>query len=393
MEDLHANISLTKKIFFVFLTFVIGFLCLELLVRWLGYRPRPAERRTVTGYFLVADQVLGFRNRANGRYVNMRIQGSPVATTDQFGYRNSYSCPLASRPQTVVFVGDSATFCGEVNDDETGPSEVAKAHCFRGVSVHVINTAVRAYNTVQAKRMLIEALGRFPSVAVAVYVYSDNDFLENLNPTMYYPLRAPTAQLKDETGEIVEVDPQSEIVPWGHSFSEAKTTTVSIKQRVKNAIANGSSQSALLQFGAISLSIALATPGFTRYWADIKEREAWAKQHGGEKILEQLIREMKAACDRTGTQFIATRFTPGMTLERPSGEENINADKWLAEICSRANAKFVGISDHFQGDPKQYMVRFADSRYYDGHYGRVGARTFAEAIGPAIQTALSRGSK
>ena len=100
-----ADLSLAKKIFFFFLTCVIAFFSLELLMRCVGYGPRPEPGPSVTGYFLVADQVFGFRNRANGHYLNVRILGSPLATTDQFGYRNSYSCALASRARTVVFVG------------------------------------------------------------------------------------------------------------------------------------------------------------------------------------------------------------------------------------------------------------------------------------------------
>src|SRR5579871_5978242 len=161
------------------LTIVLGSLLVALLLsevvlRGLGRGPRPAS---VNGYFFVTDPVLGWRNRAMGRF-EFAAAGS-VVTTGPLGERPGIRSKREATTPVVLFVGDSTTFCAEVGDEETGPSEVAK-RLPPGADVAVVNAGVRAYGTVQAVRMAEEWLARAP-VAVVVYTYADNDFVENVD--------------------------------------------------------------------------------------------------------------------------------------------------------------------------------------------------------------------
>lgn len=222
------NLVFWKKIIFLIIPFFVLILFLECLLRFLGYEPKePSLERTkpsVVGYFNIADKELGFRNLPNGIYKNTAVKTKPVITTDEFGYRNGYGwTPRSGRNNTtVVFVGDSTTFCAEVNDNETGPSEVAKI-LSKKYHVTVLNAGVIAFNTVQVKRMIQETLDRFPRVKFVVYTYCDNDYLENLNPIAYYPMMAPYLWWDKTHNKFTEHDVSAPSVPWGQKFTDIDT--------------------------------------------------------------------------------------------------------------------------------------------------------------------------
>lgn len=390
------RLSQPKKIAFLLVPLFVCLLVLESVVRLAGYDPLRSQTATlsVTGYFWIADETLGFRNRPMGRYLNSKIKGEPLVTTDALGYRNGVSPAPGQSGRCVIFVGDSTVFCGEVNDEETGPSEVAKWLCAKRVTVRVINTGVRGFNTVQAKRMLVDSLTRFPGPGVVVYVYCDNDVVENLNPIVYYPLRTPTAWWDETTGKVVERGPGPQIVPWGQSF---ETVTPPAPGVFKNIAKRGLvvSHSALLYSTVMSVStlfaralgkkarmIALEDGSIGPILSGMdewKNQEVWARQNHGEQILERLLKEMRALCANHGYEFITTRFTTG-------GDGN--ADRWLAEVCRRAGVHFGGISDQFKGDSRQYRAAYAGIPAHDGHYNTTGTRKFADSLGPAIQSIL-----
>ncbi len=125
-----------KLTYFLAVLLVLLFVA-EFALRWLGFPPEfqpplaegtPDETPGIVpeAYFLVCDSHLGFCNRPNGEYRAWHIEGQPMVTTDRFGYRNGYAWHHDADTAIVLFVGDSFTFCSEVNDDQTGASEVAK---------------------------------------------------------------------------------------------------------------------------------------------------------------------------------------------------------------------------------------------------------------------------
>lgn len=146
LEKISTPIPLWKRI--VFLSFpLIGVICcLEVWLRLFGYSPLqlPKPGTSPQGYFWICDQSMGFRNRPNGQYRYDAMQANPLVTTDEYGYRNGVGWKTQGDSPIIAFIGDSTTFCAEVNDDQTGPSEVAKLLTpkFRW---RVLNAGVRGY--------------------------------------------------------------------------------------------------------------------------------------------------------------------------------------------------------------------------------------------------------
>src|SRR5579872_1123324 len=113
----------------------------EVAARLRGLRPHVA----ITGpgldaFFWIRDQRLGFRTLPDARLEHAR-SGSLV-TTGHDGERHGLAEVTDPARPVVLFVGDSTTFCGEVNDDETGPSQVGK-RLPKTLGVGVVNAGVR----------------------------------------------------------------------------------------------------------------------------------------------------------------------------------------------------------------------------------------------------------
>lgn len=121
--------------------------------RALGRHPLEANRSagasptSVTSYFWVPDEHLGFANRANGDFVNTNVLEQPEVRTDAWGHRRGLG-PTEGAP-VVLVAGDSIVFAAEVEDDETPSSEIWRL-LVRRDAVEVRNIGVRGYNTVQA---------------------------------------------------------------------------------------------------------------------------------------------------------------------------------------------------------------------------------------------------
>jgi hypothetical protein len=361
----------------------------EAAVRLAGFGLPPAERGpNVNAYFIISDPVIGFRNRPRGEYVWRQLVGHPRATTDERGFRNGLGWSARGAEPVIVFVGDSTTFCAEVPDDRTGPSEVARALRARGRSFRVLNAGVRGYSSVQAKRMLRECLQQFPSVALVVYTYCHNDYVENVNPIVYYPFQAPAAWLDPATGRIEEVEAAEPAVGWGRSFHvAAEGERRAFLERV--AVASHSSLLYHTQRRARRLLARNAYAGRRRLprgslgpvLSGGEEWEAqieWAARSGADPVLEEQLRQMAAMARARGAVFLATRYTWG-------GEDE--QDRSFAAICERAGVPFAGLSALFQGDPREFTARLLDGTY-DDHYGPEGTRTYARALLPAIERAL-----
>jgi len=365
---------------------------LEVALRRAGYRPLPHffrgenEPLTVTGYFWIADRNLGFRNRALGSFRNREVLAAPLITTDAHGYRTTAGWSEEGHAPIVAFVGDSTTFCAEVEDSETGPSEVARL-LGRELPVRVLNAGVRGYNTVQAKRALEELLSRYSDVRAAVYLYTRNDDVENLDPVVYYPARAPTMWRDPASGEMREVEVTDPAVPWGESFAgEARPRALPAR-----LIDEARSRSALVELSAVVLarwtaiplaatsSIALENGSVgplregSAQWAAQLE---WARKNGSDEALEQLLREMHEMCAARGVEFLASEF--GFGEPHPSSH--------FADLCRRAGVRFASLTDGFPGDARAYTAPTATG--YDWHYGPDGTKAFARVLVPELRAAL-----
>jgi hypothetical protein len=147
MNKLH-HLSVWKKLAFSAIPFSLALLLLEGICRLAGFAPLTYQIMPQS-FFWVSDRHLGFRNMPNAIYHFKWIKACPVVTTGDHGYRNGYGWSSEGSSPIIAFVGDSTTFCAEVADDQTGPSEVAKL-IEQEVDVRVLNAGCRGYNTVQA---------------------------------------------------------------------------------------------------------------------------------------------------------------------------------------------------------------------------------------------------
>ncbi|MCP4660811.1 MAG: SGNH/GDSL hydrolase family protein [bacterium] len=391
----------------IFLT--IAVLALELGLRLAGHQPLQEavngrqEALSLTGYFWITDPYLGFKNRPNGRYENRRILTNPLVTTDRLGYRNGsgWSDPDTDEP-IVLFVGDSTTFCAEVNDDETGPSEVARLLA-EDRPIPVLNAGVRGYSTLQSRRMLELTLRRYPSIQVAIYTYSANDYLENLNPIVYFPAKAPVARFSPDSTQLIAVEVENPTSPWGQSLA----TPQAIRNRRREieethrrvAVTNFLRSHSVLAHELLSglrllvgkshasRGIIGSGPeggfigplaGGTPEW---DSQEEHASKLNADLILIELLRQMQAICRASGAAFFVTPFTRG-------DNEKDEHEEFLREVCRRADVHYVDLRRSFVEEPTYYAAKIHGG--FDGHYGHQGTKTYARALVPEIIEKVNR---
>jgi hypothetical protein len=393
-----------KKLLFTSALVVLLLVGLELLLRVCGCGPpaAPAAPETASAtppkldplaYFALCDRYLGFRNRPHGTYHTWYIEGNPLVTTDEFGYRNGFGWPgdpLGGGDWPIVlFVGDSVTFCSEVNDQQTGPSEVAKL-LSRDLHVRVLNAGVRGYSTLQAKRMLLESLQRFPRIKVVVYTFCANDIEENLVPNLRYPLKAPVIMRDPASGEFHEVEVTNPVVRWGESFLgwQAPPPNLSSADKVATWLGARSVLCYRCLAGWHELTFGLfwppEFPDGTRVVppSDYPKWHTWAHANGGSTVLQRLLAEMDQACRAHGAVFLVTSAFTGTHFE---GCRVFSAD--CARDCAAAGVRFVSMEHEFPGDALSYCSLRTDGNY-DGHYGPLGTKTYAKALAPALKEIL-----
>jgi len=149
-----------KKVLFASVP-LLGFLMLlEAGLRVVGFKPLSKmvpSRWMEPAWYLVSDPEYGFVSRPRDRYQFLNVVEQPWITTDEFGYRTTLGSSEWPEAPVVIFVGDSTTFCAEVDDAHTMPSEVARL-LNRETPARVVNAGIRGYNQLQAKRQLQLAL-------------------------------------------------------------------------------------------------------------------------------------------------------------------------------------------------------------------------------------------
>ena len=370
--------SVRKKLVFATIVFVLSLIILESLTRLCGYGPAvspndAAETHQFDAfeYFTVCDRRLGYRNRAGGTFSSPYIHGRPRSTTDEFGYRNGTGWTTAGDRPIVLFIGDSTTFCSEVDDEQTGPSEVAKLLAGE-FDVRVLNAGVRGYSALQCKRMLRECLDRFPQIVVAVYTHCGNDLAESVVPDMRFPVKVPVAEWDADPERIREIEVTDPAVPWGESFLrwEPPGPPPDAAEKVSRWL---EVRSALWHICLI---------GIRRLGADVEltdaQWDAWARSHGGEEILEGLLVEMDRLCRDRGATFVTTSFYSGNEVRTP---------KEFGGAAVAEGIPYVSLVEHFTEEPETYLARRVDGQY-DSHYGPTGTKTYAKAMAPALRKIL-----
>ncbi len=380
------RLPLWKKLLFLTIPFALLFIALEIIFRLAGLQPASEFSTSPQAYFFVSDARLGWRNRAHGRYRYELIDSAPFNTTDSLGYRNGYGVAPSAQTPILLFIGDSAVFSGEVNDDATLPSEVAKK-LKRKMNIHVLNGGVRGYNTVQSLRWMEQTLDRFPTVAMVIYISSPNDLVENLNPITRYPLRAPTVAWDAARRHLTQQEVDTLAAPDGQSFTpDAPNTLVRFTRWLRE-------HSALAHHVALRLRRLFGTPAAFRKQITLEtgatgpvddgmpawdEQRAWALQNGALDAMQRLLEQGHATCRQRGIHFAVTAFTRG---EPATWYDDVQA------LADRAGLPFIDARPAFTDAPLSYAALRRDG-LHDPHHGPKGTRTFAEAAAPFIEAML-----
>jgi len=369
-------------------SFLLCAVAIEGVFRLVGVEPGMHDRGDqVTGHFWVCDPHFGFRNRPATCFRHEQVKGSPSVTTIQSGYRNGVNGDPAVVPPEVLFIGDSTTFCAETADDQTGPSEVAKL--LKPGPVGVLNAGVRAYNTLQCKRMLEECLAQFSTIEVAVYVYCWNDISENLVDHVHYPAKSPTVRFDETTGQLVEVEVAEPTVPWGqdfktiwHELRQKKLAERDRRKRWDQLLRNRMRERSVLfhfvhtRLGFLKDRLTGAIPRLDTEPTERKANPFVADPTAGRRELVCLLRQMQRLCDDKDVAFLVTSFTTGRELD------------WeIRDLCGTAGVRFVSARSDFTESPETYWAPLRNGGY-DTHYGPKGTRTFARALAPAVQAEL-----
>lgn len=358
---------------------LIGFEC---WARMRGHEP--FGQRSVNSYFWVQSSILGFRNRANGKFYNRSISGSPLVTTDSQGYRNGFAWEAGYKGPIIAFVGDSTTFCAEVGDKDTIPSQVAKVLTLEFPALRVLNAGVRGYGTLQSKRMLQEILARFLEVRIVVYICSENDFVENVNPITHYPARAPyvawndagTATREIEVGELKEgeqvykktLGPAFSRNPLLWTLNWARTHCAFLRLLPRLA------RYFILKPPAQAFPGGITGPVFTEQAWEYQKKFAHTQR--ATQVMDHLVTQMYDICRSAGVSFLATTFA-----------SQADDRAVLLTRCQALRIPFVDARPYFDKDRTWYYSQ-RKMGWFDPHHGVRGTETFARAITPALQRLL-----
>jgi hypothetical protein len=339
---------------------VLGVAFSELVLRLVGNGPIPIDRPSLLVYFWVRDAKLGFRNRPDGDFHDVRTRSH--IHTGHFGERLGVHWDGEVTRPTVLFVGDSTTFCGEVDDEETYPSEVAKL-----LPDHVpcVNLGVAGYNTVQSLRMTEEWLDRVPAKLV-VYTYCDNDYIENIiGDWIQRPSHPPLAEW-GATGVRVK-DVPSDAGPWGTPVGVDGPLTL------------------LDRFADLS-----AIGGVAKRFANRTDPAPWLssfdmveKGKHATEVLEGLLILLRDLCARHGVPLLVTRFTTGRS-SLVEGVRFKNTNDKIERACTKANVRFVDVQDAFTLPPNDYRAHLRGGMI-DSHHNHLGTKTMGEALAPHVR--------
>lgn len=345
-------------------------LCLaEGTLRLLGRRPLAGDPSLALLWR--RDPRLGFRNQARADVVNIpfavRLRTGPAG--ERLGRSPAGDDP---RAPAILFVGDSTTFCAELDDDLTGPAQAMRF--LEDPACRAVNAGVRGYSTLQSLRLAEEWLAHQPLAAV-VYTYTENDLVENVLP-VHLPLSSPVARLVEGGIEVQEVALPAAVDPTGPVVVPGWTSRASAALRRRSALVE--SLWPLLRPGRDRPGGAPGSGGVT--WASLRAR---AEALGGREVLDHLVKELHRSCAARGAVLIVARFA----LPRHRSGQDPGWDAVRAR-CLRDGIPCVDPLDAFHGDEPGYLATSRDGEV-DGHYGPLGAETWGRALAPHLARALA----
>lgn len=344
----------------------VGLVAGEVGLRLGGRGPRGAVGESLEASLWIKDPRLGLRNRPNARVVS---PSGATVTTGPHGERGPVA-PIATGQPVVLFVGDSTTFCGEVDDDATGPSEVAR-RLPPGPRAAVVNAGVRGFNTLQAGRMAEEWLARRPA-RVVVHLVCHNDYVENVGQVIAEEVRAPIGFVDAATGRVeVEELPSGWGPPGAQVTRDARFALGSWQWWLDRA----QRRSALARVAADLLE----PPPRAGVWARAR---AWADERGAARVFAEALGRLARTCEARGAKLVVCQFTKG-----DAEDETLLAQAETAAACRALGVPFVDLRPAFPRPAVEYRARLLNG-VLDPHWNRDGTAAFGEALAPHLAPLL-----
>lgn len=318
----------------------------------------------------------------------------------------------ARAARTILFIGDSATAAYEVPYEQTYVAKVEATLKAAGQSVRAINAGIRGYSTEQSYKRMLSLLERNElGVTDVVYLFSLNDPFENMS--LHFPVRLmskPGAYL-DQDGQLKfraldypvgVLDPEALFVtPDGgigtlpvvgrNSLSEwVVTRTLRYKEArdwFDSLYVVGLAKLAIQLYAAPRDAEAIRTrypyiraeyvaSGFGGYMPGFID-VSWEPGSYPLRLLEAIIRSMKAAAERRGVRFwVALPLTA--------------APESLAFFRELATKYGIAVIDPVSDGLRDRWAAKCGGRVVfdnDGHLTACGHTGQAEPIAAALQAA------
>src|SRR5262245_5595315 len=407
------------SILVVMVTLLLGTIVLEVAMRFVIKPSSVMKRQLLIGLGVTdsdqnweKDPDLGWIIKPNTTFRNLSPfnEFDHVIRTDALGLR----VPLdraAERPRAarnLLFVGDSATASFEVSYEETFEFLVQEA---LGPSTRSLNAGIRGYSTEQTlKRMRALLEHKEFGVTDVIYLYSGNDPFENMS--LHFPKRLmskPGAYL-DGQGElryrtldypVGVLDSEALFVAPGGEIATLPLIGLRrpirwVKDTTKRTMLNeGSWLERSYVFGLVKLTWEVFTapkspdevrerfPYINAYYipddsggyAPVFIGVTWESDSYPIRLLEVIVKQMKAEADRQGVRFWVVVPLGGTLAE----------EAFFTRISSRYGIRLI--DSIARGFAHQVVDRCGGTLVFktDGHYTACAHAGQAEVIAAALK--------
>lgn len=381
-------IPILRKLIYSLLIVGLALVLCEIGLRFAGYetaaKPPSVEPLgdSCEAYYWISDWKLGFRNRANGKFQLERFPNKPIITTDENGFRNGIGWPGKPNKPIVLFIGDSFTFCAEVDDDRTCTSVAASKILADGYDVRVLNSGVRGYNAIQIYRLFEEIIDKYPNEIVGVvYLFCFNDSFQTVIPIHKGPIGYPTACV-DKYGNLKVAEVQRLLVEEGSDFSNIDRDRY---LTLPNRLAKHSVLYNLCLKGwrRLPLPDSFVDDGRSMGLSQLEGWEDLAARDGGWEVTRYLINKMNATCKERDAFFLISYVGNG------GFDHEVESGLQLTNICYLENIPFVPLLNHMTEDRLSHHAFCTDGRR-DAHFNEKGTKVVGEVLAPVIEKHLDQ---
>jgi lysophospholipase L1-like esterase len=366
-----SGVSLRKRLAYTAIIWLLTLAVAEIGLR-IFWAPAPTTiGKGLKGLGLfIPDAELGWMMRPNFRGIDPRHGGSSLETNSQ-GFRDVEHSPNPTNQPRVVVLGDSFAFGDGVNVQDRFPDLLAQRF-----GLEVINLAVPRYDT----RRELGLLRRFglpysPQLVLLAFCLNDVTFRDHdpVNPPVQTPPTPPgwLASLKAALMGRAQIYELLREVANSRLWLARSLAAVGLKAPPPG-------------YQALDHSLRMALldhpPQLQRDWDETRA----------------LLSEIQAICEQRGIRFVIAAIPARQTIEQDAFHASLASASYepkefdlakpyrlLEEFCAKAGVACVNAYPAFVGKQDLYLPN-------DSHFNPKGHRLFAEAIAPALETALGK---